>query len=635
MTENNINIAKNFFLLGMDNFNKGNYIESEEYFLKSLELLPNRLSTLTNLSAVLIKQFKFIEAVEVLKKTITLYPNNEIIHLNLGNAYKDLKRFDDALNCFRTSISLNNQFSEGYLNLGNLLQDLSRFEEAISSYNSALSINYNFPEVYYSRGSLYEHLKLFDKALLDYNSALELKPNLNNLFGRILSLKSIMCNWIDYEKDINALIDSIIDNKKLSAPFPILSLSDSLSIIKKANENWVENYSNSFLNSNQFKVRDSSKKIKIGYFSADFKEHPVGYLMAELITRHDRDKFEILGFSLDSWPESIIFNQFKTSFDQFFEVKFLSDLDIALLSRKLNVDIVVDLHGHTLGNRFGIFSYRAASIQVNFLGYPGTSGASFMDYIIADKYVVPENSKEYYSEKICYLPTCCMPYDTRKKVSRKKFLRSELDLPDNCFVFASFNNSYKITPIIFQAWMEILIQVQNSVLWISSQNQWSITNLKLEAIKFSVDPSRLIFAEKINLIEDHLERLKHADLILDTFPYNGHTTTLDCLWSGVPVLTIKGNSFPSRVASSILNTLNITELITSTQKDYVLKAVDLALNPDKLKNIKAKIVLNTKSSPLFNSSLFAKNLEHAYFLMWQRYRKDLQPDHVYISIDQE
>jgi predicted O-linked N-acetylglucosamine transferase (SPINDLY family) len=297
--------------------------------------------------------------------------------------------------------------------------------------------------------------------------------------------------------------------------------------------------------------------------------------------------------------------------DKFHLVNNLNDQAIARFSRDIGIDIAVDLKGYTKNSRPNIFSYRCAPIQVNYLGFPGTLGSKNYDYIFADSYIIPTHNQKFYSEKIIYLPHCYQVNDSKKVISSTKFRKKDIGLPDNKFIYCSFNNTYKITPIIFDAWMQILKTVENSVLWLFEENETAAKNLRIEATKKGVDMNRLIFAQRLPL-EDHLSRYQLADLFIDTFPCNGHTTTSDALWAGIPVVTLAGESFSSRVAASLLNTIGAPELITYSIDDYIKLAIELASSREKFFSIKDKIAVNRSTSPLFNIKLFTKNIELAY-----------------------
>jgi predicted O-linked N-acetylglucosamine transferase (SPINDLY family) len=364
------------------------------------------------------------------------------------------------------------------------------------------------------------------------------------------------------------------------------------------------------------------------YFSPDFQNHPVSFLTSELFEIHDRGRFEVIAFSLQKSPIGDEMNlRLRKGFDRYMDVDNMSDSDIAQLVRELEVDIAIDLAGPTQFSRTGIFSYRAAPIQVNWLGYPGTINA---DYIVADKTIIPEEHQKYFFEKLVHLPDTYMVDDSKRIASSRLFTKNECGLPENTFVFCCFNNDYKFNAQVVDAWARILLGVKTSVLWISENNKFFKVNITTEFEKRGIDSSRIIFAQRVELMADHLARYALADIFLDTHPYNAHTTAVDSLKSGVPVLTLMGESFASRVAASLLNAIGLPELITNTQEEYEALAIELAMNPQKLADIKLKLADNRLSSPLFDTPLFTKNLEAAYIKMYERYQDDLEPDHITI-----
>ena len=447
--------------------------------------------------------------------------------------------------------------------------------------------------------------------------------------GDLLLPKMTICNWSDLAESFENISKKVMANEKVVNPFPLLSLTDDAMLQKKSSVIYAQDKYpfNPILG--PILKRSKNEKIRIGYFSADFKNHPVAFLIAELFEIHDRSQFEIYAFSLIKAADEMR-GRLQLAFDHSIEIQVMTDIEIAQLSRSLNIDIAVDLTGYTKDSRTGIFSYRAAPIQVNYLGYPGTMGADYIDYIIADKTLIPLDVQSSYSEKVVYLPNSYQVNDRRRAIAEKQFTRHELGLPEDGFVFCCFNNNFKILPATFTSWMRILKAVEGSVLWLLQDNSWAVENLKKEALKQGVDAQRLVFAERMPL-QEHLARHHQADLFLDTLPYNAHTTTSDALWSGLPVLTLIGQSFASRVAASLLNAIGLPELITNTQEQYETLAVGLAQNPQKLAEIKLKLTNNRLIAPLFDTPLFTKNLEDAYIKMYERYQSDLEPDHIVIA----
>jgi predicted O-linked N-acetylglucosamine transferase (SPINDLY family) len=352
--------------------------------------------------------------------------------------------------------------------------------------------------------------------------------------------------------------------------------------------------------------------------------------MAELFEIHDRSRFELIAFSFGADTNDAMRERVMAAFDKFIDVTSQPDSEVAILVRSLKIDIAVDLGGHTGDNRMGIFSYRAAPIQVSYIGYPGTSGADYIDYLIADKTIIPKHSQQHYVEKIVYLPNSFQVNDRKRVISVKKFTREELGLPVEGFVFCCFNGSYKITPHVFDSWISILNSVTGSVLWLSEANQTAVVNLRKEAEKRGLDPQRLVFAKRMQLPE-YLASYQIADLFLDTLPYNAGATASDALWAGLPVITCIGESFASRMAASLLTAINLPELITNTRAEYGILAIELATNRVKHQNIKNKLAANRLTTPLFDTPLFTRQIEDAYTEMYERYQNDLLPDHIEIK----
>ena len=472
-------------------------------------------------------------------------------------------------------------------------------------------------------------LKRYDEEIAHYDKALSLKPDIDWVHGDFLYTRMKICSWTDLADSLGNISKKVMANERVAHPFLLLALTDDALLHKKSSEIHIQNkYPFNPLLGPILKRREN-QKIRVGYFSADFKNHPVAFLIAELFEIHDRSQFETYAFSLEGAADEMR-GRLLEAFDHFIDVEGRSDVEIARVARNFAIDIAVDLTGFTKDSRTGIFSYRAAPIQVNYLGYPSTMGADYIDYIIADKTLIPPDSQSCYSEKVVYLPNSYQANDRGRLISDREFTRQELGLPENGFVFCCFNNNFKILPATFAGWMRILKAVDGSVLWLFQDNSWVVENLINEAQKQGIDAKRLVFADRVPPSE-HLARHFQADLFLDTLPYNAHTTCSDALWTGLPVLTLLGRSFASRVAASLLNAIGLPELITNTQEEYEALAIELAIDPKKLADIKLKLVNNRLTTPLFDTSLFAKNLEAAYVQINERYRAGLQPAHILIG----
>jgi len=436
-------------------------------------------------------------------------------------------------------------------------------------------------------------------------------------------------NWDNLSNHLNELTKKINNKEKTIGPFDLLSLIDDPGLQRKVTEMYAnEKYPQSNVLP-KIELYPKHKKIRIGYFSGDFKIHPVSHLTAELYEIHDRSQFEIYAFSFGPDTNDEMNLRIKAGVDHFHDVRTMSHKDVAKLARSVELDIAVDLGGYTQRARTGIFAMLAAPIQISYIGYLGTMGANYYDYLLADQTIIPKGNQKYYSEKIAYLPSYQVN-DSKQPLPDSIFTRKDLGLPETGFVFCCFNNTYKITPTTFDGWGRILEQVDGSVLLIYANSESTKLNLTKEIVLRGIEPNRLIFGERLSK-DEYLARYRLADLFLDTLPYNAGTTASDALRMGLPVLTCMGRSFASRYAASLLNAVNLPELITSTQEQYESLAIELATSPEKLKTIKDKLVDNLVTTPLYDTQLFARNLESAYLTMYDRYQQGLDPDHIYIE----
>jgi len=578
----------------------------------AININPKHIGAITNLGNIFKSQKKIDKAIHCYSNAIALNPPNPEPFNNRGNLYHELKWFKQALVDFDKALQLNQKYPEALSNRANTLFALKDYEGALVGYNNAIAIKPDYAEAFHNRGNLYRELKQFERAKLDYEQALHFKPNYDYVRGVIFASKMNLCDWDNLKEEWSDLQNAIKKSEKVIAPFLTIPIAESVDIQREVGQIWVrEKYQLATPTLSQLDKESDVNKITIGYFSADFHDHATMYLMAEVFELHDKSRFEIIAFSFGRDKQDDMRRRAVAAFDQFHDVRDKSDEEVAKLSRTLGVDIAIDLKGYTMDSRVGIFAQRAAPIQVNFLGFPGTMGASFIDYIIADRIVRPEKFRDLYSEKVAYLPHSYQPNDRRRQISNRKFARKEFGLPSDAIVYCSFNANYKINPDVFDAWMEILKSVNNSVLWLLGGNQTAITNLRSEAEKRGVDASRLIFAEHMKLSE-HLARHELADLFLDTWPCSAHTTASDSLWAGLPVLTLPRETFASRVAASLLVQLDLDELISSNERDYIKLAVELGKNSSQLSRYREILNAKLKTSTLFDTPLFTKNLEHLY-----------------------
>jgi protein O-GlcNAc transferase len=603
--------------------------EALSCFERALAINPSFPATWSNTGNTLNKLKRYDEALAHYDRAIQLDPDYADTWSNKGNALSNLKRYDEALAHYDRAIRLEPDNADAWYNKGYTLSNLKRYSEALAHYDRAVQITPENADVWYKKANALNELKRYDEALAHYDQAIKLKPNHDYFYGDRLSTKMSICDWTEVDVQLAELVNKIESNVNAATPFTLLGIKDSPSLQRKVAGTYAQNFpANRLLG--KISKRPSTGKIRVGYYSNEFHNHATAFLTAELFEMHDRNKFEVLAFSFGADRNDAMRNRLRSSFDQFINVRNKSDQEIAQLSREMEVDIAVDLQGYQTEHRAGIFAYQAAPIQVNYLAYPGTMGTECIDYIIADRTLIPPESQQYYSEKIVYLPDTYQANDRRRAISDSKFTREELGMPSAGFVFCCFNTNYKITPKTFSGWIKILKEVDGSVLWLLEGSQIAVRNLQNEAEKRGVSAGRLIFAKHMNLPE-HLARHRLADLFLDTLPYNAHTTASDALWAGLPVLTCQGESFASRVASSLLNAIHLPELIAHSQEDYEQLAIELAKHPARLAEIKKKLANNRLTTPLFDTPRYTKHLEAAYTAMYKRYQADLLPDHIYVQ----
>jgi len=623
------NVPLLFNILGACYQSLKQFDASIQMFETALSLKPDYAEAHFNLGVVLRVSGRPNLAVESYKKAIALLPNYLGAHNNLGNALKQIGSLEEAVISYQNAIAIKPDYAEAHNNIGIVLKDLGRLEEAVKSYGNAISINPEYYDAHFNLGNSLRDLNQRDQALKNYEKAYELRPGEDYIIGNILHTKMHLSIWEGLSKNLLDLTKKINSGQKVIGPFALMALIDDPMLQRKAAEIYANDkfpISNSLPKIEQY---PKHKKIRVGYFSADFREHPVSTLTVELYEKHDRIQFEVFAFSYGPDTKDEMNLRVKAGVDHFYDVRAMSYKDVALLGRSLELDIAIDLGGFTQNARTGIFAISVAPIQLSYIGYLGTMGADYYDYLVADEIIIPKESQQYYSEKIVYLPSF-QANDSKQSQAVTSFNREDLGLPDKGFVFCCLNNTYKITPTTLDGWAQILSSVEDSVLLVFANNESSQLNLIEEISLRNIDPSRLIFGKHLARPE-YLGRYKVADLFLDTHPYNAGTTSSDALRMGLPVLTHLGNSFASRMGSSILNAVNLPELITSSQKDYEALAIELATNPKKFKAIKDKLAKNLPSAPLFDTPLFTKHLESAYKTMYDRHHKGLEPDHIYVE----
>ncbi len=626
--------------------------EAKVSFNKALALEPGYIEARYNLGNALFALRELEPAAEVFTAVTKALPEHFEAWNNLGNVLLDLKRPQDALRSLDQALAINPGYDLALFNRANARAALGAHREALQDLNQALALNGNNVEFWRARGDvlrrgLHDHeaaIEAYEQGLLlqpmhldtlinkgqahylrkqleatiaCYEQALTITPLDLHLFGNLILARLHLCRWSDQPESLALLLRGLPDFDQHIGPFGLLSITDSPVVQLADSRRFHATHGPSTLRGPRPAARAHTGRLRIAYVSEDFQDHPVGRQMVELLESHDRKQFEIFAISLCAESQDAIQIRIRQAVDHFLPVANHSDLEIAALMRDLQLDIAIDLNGTTGNVRSGMFASGCAPIQASYLGYAGSSGADFYDYLIADRIVVPQKSRPYYCEQLVYLPDSMMPGDSTRQVSSRRFTRAECGLPEHGFVFRCFNSLNKILPETFELWMQILLRVPDSLLWLSANKQEVIENLQAQAQKQGVAASRLVFADVLPLAE-HLARNQIADLFLDTFPFGAHSTGNEALWSGLPVLTRVGESFASRVCASQLLAIDLPELVVTTPQEYLETAVRLATQPQLLADIRRRLRRDRSHSRLFNTKRLARHLESAFSTMHTR-----------------
>jgi predicted O-linked N-acetylglucosamine transferase (SPINDLY family) len=569
-------------------------------------------------------------AVESYDAAIARKPDCAEAYCNRGTALYHARQFDGALASYTRAIAIDPHNAHARNNRGNVLRELKRHEPALADYDAAVQLSPDYAEAHFNRANALRELQCYEAAIAGYDTVARLNPDFRHVYGVCRYARMEICDWAGIDADIARIGERIERDEEACNPFFVLAFSDSAALQKKAAQIWAREECSPSAALAPIPGRARGDKIRIGYFSADFHNHATLYLLAGLLEMHDRSKYQLWAFSFGPDSQDSMRRRLLAAGVEVIDVRDLSDRDTALLARQMQIDIAVDLKGFTENSRPGIFAHRAAPLQVGFLGHPGTLGAEFIDYLVADRQVVPTGFDSHYCEKIMYLPNSYQVNDNRRGIAEQEFTRAELRLPQSGFVFCSFNNNYKITPAVFDRWMRMLAQVEGSVLWLLEDNPSAAGNLRREAARRGVNPERLIFAPRMDQ-PLHLARHRAADLFLDTLPCNAHTTASDSLWAGLPVLTCAGEAFAGRVAASLLHALDLPDLITTTLAQYEALGVELAANPGRLRHIKNRLADNRLKMPLFDTGLYTRHLEAGYSMIYERYHAGLPAEHIHVA----
>lgn len=604
----------------------GRLPQAEALYRQVLQQQPSHPDALHLLGMLLHQAGNSEVAVALINRAILADSHNPVFYYNLGTVYQALLKPEEAAGCYQKACALKPDFAEAYNNLGNALKDMGRLDNAAGCYQRAIALKPDFVEAINNLGNVFKELGKLDESLACYRRALLLSPEFNAVRSNLLHQHQHVCEWETQETDIR-IVRQVVreatasDDNRIE-PFTFLALPGATAPEQRhCAEKWVQVKFQPMISLGKklgftFR-REARQKIHVGYLSADFHDHATSRLMVEVFERHDRSRFHITAYSYGPDEGSAMRARVKAAFDRFVEIR---DDTIEDAARKIHadqIDILVDLKGYTENTRSAILALRPAPVQVNYLGYPGTMGADFVDYLIADRFIIPPEHFGYYTEKVVWLPDCYQPNDrTRPRLAAPT--RESCGLPEGGVVFCCFNQTYKITPEVFDVWCRLLKAVPGSVLWLLACNPSASGNLRREAEQRGVAGERLVMAP-LQAAEEHLARLQCADLFLDTMPYNAHTTCSDALWMGLPVITCAGETFPSRVAGSLLTAMGVAELITYNLEDYYSLALSLALDREKRQGIRNKIISLRDTSALFDSERFTRNLETAYESMWAEY----------------
>lgn len=594
----------------------------------ALQLAPDNGYAYHNIGVVLEQQNRFAEAIAAYKSAVAILPNYANAYFNMGNALKSIGLIEDAHDAYTTALTLNPAYAEAENNLGMILNLQGKSDEAIAAYYRALAIKPDYADAYVNLGHVLEDLKELDAAYEAYKQALILDPSAAEAENQMLHQLRNICNWDKFEERTASCPNLGVKTERV-ATMPMLAAEDCPERQLIRAQKWAigeyKRQAKPFA-----KTYYSHKRLRIGYFSEDFRDHPVLQLVSGLLREHDKSRFEIFAYSYSPPSSDDLRAQLQNDVEHFVDVFHLSDQKIVDHAREAELDIAIDLAGYTGRARSHIFQARLAPIQINYLGYPGSMGANFIDYIIGDQYIIPSEKRCFYTEKLIYLPHSYLPNDNQREISKNLISRAAYGLPEDSFVMCCFNTNYKITPAEFDIWMRLLTKINGSVLWLREGNRWSKQNLRYEAEQRGIDPARLIFAGRIDHA-DHLARYRLADLFVDTFHYNAHTTGSEALWAGLPVVTKQGKQFAARVGASLLQAIGLPGLITSTEAEYEALIYELAMDQERLKSIRDHIRDHRETCPLFDTMRYTRNFERGLTMAAERHQQAMPPEDIWVT----
>lgn len=570
----------------------------------------------------------FNNALRACQSAFKLQPGNPILSNNIGCIYRDVGDIKRSIEYFQNALKLQPNFIEALNNIGVSLHRKGDLEAAAAVFKKVINLNSKYVSGHYNLGNVYREFGKFELAYSSYSVAIKLNPNFTQAAAQLIHVRQHLCDF-ENDQQLDHQAHEFVKHDSSINPWIALSWVDNPKIQLSFAQKWADNFLETVETPSFARVKSKDEKIKIGYYSADFHNHAGMYLMSKMLASHNRELFEVYAFSYGPNYNDEMRKVVSNTVDHFFDIRDLSDPEICELSRNLQIDIALDRNGYTRNGRTGIFKYRVAPLQINFLGYPSTLGTRFTDYIVADHVTIPQKYNEFYSECIIYMPHTYQPTDGTRTIHSEHAMRIKNGLPENAFVLCCFNNGYKISSVEFTAWLRLLHRIPGSVLWLLKTNDTAVKNLKTFAQNHGIDPARLIFAEFMSH-SHHLSRLCNADLFIDTFNYNAHTTTSDALYAGVPVVTKIGNQFSARVAASLLHAVGLSELVTQSEDEYEDLIFDLASTPEKLSLVKSKLQKNKLTEPLFDTQRYTRNFENALIQAYDLYRNGKRPRDIYV-----
>jgi len=599
-------------------------------FDRAASLRPGFAEALVNRGGLLMASKRFAEALQSFDSAIAAKPQMVEAWNNRGNALSELNRHADAVASYEKVLSLRPDLAQAAINRGTALIALKRFAEAIQSYDHALKADPSSLHALSGRANAFFEAKDYEHAAADYRALLKADVDYPYARGNLAFCELNFCDWHALNEHRAAIAAKLAEAREVINPFQSLSFLPSSREQLKCARLWA---------GRKYPVAEPlwrgkkyrHDKVRLAYLSTDFNEHAVSNLIAGVFEAHDRARFETIAVSYAQDDLSAMRRRLAGAFDRFIEVNEKTDLEVASMMRDMEVDIAVDLMGYTGDCRPGIFAHRPAPIQVNYLGFPGTMGAAFIDYILADPIVIPESDRDFFSESIVHLPDSYLPTDSKRRIAAETPSRRETGLPEHGFIFCAFNNAYKLSPDVFRIWLRLLHAVADSVLWLSQTNAVAVRNLQRTAEDSGIDPSRLIFAPFLPSAEHYLARMRLADLFLDTLPYNAHSTAADALFAGVPVLTVPGGTFAGRVAASLVSAAGLPEMMVNSLEEYEAMAIRLARDSSALELLKEELKRNRASGALFDTERMTRHLEAAYIKMWERLQNDEPASHFAIE----